>query len=75
VDVETLQKIEKLRAALKNKLVSEGKNFRWFWRQKIVETTESPIAYFTFMNCIKGNSGNLRADVQEVINKYVNEKF
>jgi len=74
MDVETLQKLEKIKETLDVKLKSEGKSFTWFWKNKILPT-ENPIAYFTFMNCLRGNGGDIREEFNSIINEYLDEKF
>jgi len=73
VDVQTLQKLEQIRENLKIKLRLEGKTFTWFWKNKIVPAKNSP-AYFTFMNCLKGNGGDIREDINHIINEYLDLK-
>lgn len=72
MEIETLQKIKKIKEKLYNKLKKDKKNFRWFWEHKVLKTG---LVYSSFMGCLNGNGGNIRGDIETIIDEYVGEKF
>lgn len=72
MDIETLKEIQNIKKELKAKLKEVGKDFRWFWENHILQTG---LVYNSFMGSLNGNGGKIRKDVEENINKYLEEKF
>ena len=74
MNIETFNKIKKLKSDLVTKLKSEPdkKSLTWFWENKIMVTELTKGSFMGSLNC---NGGDLRGDVEEIINNYLNEKF
>ena len=73
MNIETFNKIKKLKSDLVAKLKADNnKTLTWFWENKIMVTELTKGSFMGSLNC---NGGDLRGDVEDIINDYLNEKF